>query len=185
MRLWRTGDVNRGRPDYETRLFTKIDFDGPLPQLCPDLGPCWLWQGHIDRTGYGTFKGHGTFRPYVAVYEWVFGSKGVGMQLDHLCRVPACVNPFHCEPVTRSENIRRAVPFGTIGKANREKTICKWGHALTPENVYMHKDRRQCRECRYRRSKEGYTRSARHQKALSDGTARTHATSLGSVFARS
>ena len=28
-------------------------------------------------------------------------------QLDHLCRVPACVNPDHLEPVTAAENIRR------------------------------------------------------------------------------
>lgn len=29
-----------------------------------------------------------------------------GLELDHLCNVPSCVNPDHLEPVTHAENMR-------------------------------------------------------------------------------
>lgn len=37
-------------------------------------------------------------------------------ELDHLCGVRRCCNPLHLEPVTRTENIRRAVK---VREANR------------------------------------------------------------------
>ena len=36
-----------------------------------------------------------------------YGPVPEGMQLDHLCRVPGCVNPDHLEPVSAAENVRR------------------------------------------------------------------------------
>jgi hypothetical protein len=36
-----------------------------------------------------------------------FGHVEVGLDLDHLCRVRACVNPDHMEPVSRAINARR------------------------------------------------------------------------------
>ena len=44
-----------------------------------------------------------------ALYENVNGPVPYGLQLDHLCRVPSCVNPDHLEPVTPAENCRRGV----------------------------------------------------------------------------
>lgn len=41
-------------------------------------------------------------------YQSLVGSIPDGLHLDHLCRVPACVNPEHLEPVTLAENNRRA-----------------------------------------------------------------------------
>jgi segregation and condensation protein B len=36
-------------------------------------------------------------------YRLIVGKIPVGLELDHLCRVPRCVNPYHLEPVTRAE----------------------------------------------------------------------------------
>jgi hypothetical protein len=41
------------------------------------------------------------------MYEQHFGSIPENLELDHLCRNPACVRPDHLEPVTHLENLRR------------------------------------------------------------------------------
>lgn len=76
--------------------------------------PCWVWTGATDADGrYGRVKHRGRMdAAHRAVYESV---KGVTLPpykecpLDHLCRVTLCVNPDHLEPVTPTENNRRAM----------------------------------------------------------------------------
>lgn len=80
-----------------------------------DMGhttPCWVWLGQIAPvTGYGlTYTGFVPRRKvgaHRAVFEAHRGPIPTGLDLDHLCRVRACVNPEHLEPVTRGENLRR------------------------------------------------------------------------------
>ena len=63
--------------------------------------------------------------------------------LDHLCRVPGCVNPFHLEAVTNEENIRRGKK-GVLFPGH-----CVHGHDYTPENTIINKKgRRVCRACK-------------------------------------
>lgn len=76
--------------------------------------PCWIWQLVRHRkTGYGQVRdGDRKVYAHRQMYEQARGPVPPGLELDHLCRVHACVNPDHLEPVTRQENVRRAVDAG-------------------------------------------------------------------------
>jgi hypothetical protein len=71
--------------------------------------PCWVWLRKMHWNGYGyVFIGDGRRRgAHIVSYEQHVGPVPDGLELDHLCRVRACVNPDHLEPVTRTENVRR------------------------------------------------------------------------------
>lgn len=103
---------------------------------------CWEWIASKDSNGYGTIAVDGaTKRAHRVAYELLIGPIAEGLQLDHLCRVRACVNPAHLEPVTMAENIRR-------GKShNGSKTHCPSGHGYTPENTTRRGHSRYCRQC--------------------------------------
>lgn len=127
----------------------------PAPEGAPVEGPCWLWQGYIETTGYGslTVSHSGSEKRRTAFvhrvgYEALVGPIPVGLHLDHLCRVRSCWNPRHLEPVTARTNILR----GTSPSAKyAAQTECMRGHNLTePENVYVpprQPNRRMCRTC--------------------------------------
>jgi hypothetical protein len=57
------------------------------------------------------------------VYEILVGPIPSGLQLDHICSVPWCVNPDHLEPVTAKENTRR----GSTGQNMVAKISCHCG----------------------------------------------------------
>lgn len=79
-----------------------------LDKIVIDEAGCWVWTACLDRYGYGKIsvknkkqKAHRT------AYEEFIGSIEEGMVLDHTCRIRACINPGHLEPVTMAENTRR------------------------------------------------------------------------------
>ncbi len=59
---------------------------------------CWIYK---DRRTWDA-------APYKKVYVYCLGAVPDGLHLDHLCNDRACINPWHLEPVTPSENRRRA-----------------------------------------------------------------------------
>lgn len=74
---------------------------------------CWIFLGTKTPTGYGMYHAPGARQSRSAhrfMYESVHGAIPPGLELDHLCRVRACVNPAHLEPVTHTENMRRGAP---------------------------------------------------------------------------
>lgn len=106
---------------------------------------CWEWNGTRDEHNYGRihlkYRHRGAHR---VVYEMLVGPIPDGLQLDHLCRNPPCVNPAHLEPVTQRENLLRG---NTLAAANAAKTHCPQGHEYTPENTYQSAGKRRCRRC--------------------------------------
>ena len=107
---------------------------------------CWLWIGNTDRKGYGRFfdlaRRHG-----VLAHRWAYvrfcGAIPAGLTLDHLCRTPCCVNPWHLEPVSNRENSLRGA---TVAAKNAGKATCPDGHPYTTI-VERGKTRRRCMTC--------------------------------------
>lgn len=82
-------------------------FSGP-EYRCDSTTGCWIWQHGIDDKGYGRTRVDGNHAfAHRAYYERYRGPIPVGLELDHLCRTPGCVNPDHLEAVTHTENMRR------------------------------------------------------------------------------
>lgn len=84
----------------------------PVDYVAEDRGyksPCWIWQRGLDNKGYGQIIRSGKrIRAHVIYYRRYVDDVPTGMELDHLCRVPACCNPEHLEAVTHADNMRRA-----------------------------------------------------------------------------
>ena len=94
-------------------------FDDIHPE--PNTG-CWLWSGARAANGYGFCRHPITRRMsnvHRVVYEQECGPIPKGLDLDHLCRNPACVNPDHLEPVTRAVNLARGCGAAVSSKRMR------------------------------------------------------------------
>lgn len=143
-----------------------------LMKYC-DIGDCWEWTGYKDRKGYGQVRFDGKTKwAHRAVWEVLVGPIPAGLQIDHLCRNPACVNPDHLEPVTSAENTRRGIGGGMAGKRMRDKTHCPSGHEYSGENLCIAPDgRRYCRECKRLRSARRYAAARlKAQETAPDGS---------------
>ena len=141
------------------RFWSKVDRDGP--------NGCFVWSGGLVH-GYGQFKTGGV--QYIA-HRWIYlqtrGPIQDGLQLDHLCRNRACVNPDHMEPVTNRENVLRGVGIPAI---NAKKTHCKNGHPFEGDNIYVRvrpgaRSGRECRTCKNEK-KRNRRALARHQETV-------------------
>jgi len=151
------------------RFFSRVD-------VSAGLKGCWLWDKPTT-TGYGGF---GKTSAHRWLWTQLFGALPRGIHLDHLCRVRACVNPFHMEPVTHSENIRRglngciAILSGSIVRARevanakaRAETHCRNGHAYDGTTIVKSTGlvTRFCRECARASWRRWYAKRKQEQQS--------------------
>lgn len=96
---------------------------------------CWMWRGADHPDGYSRYwHGGRVVYGHRLTVEVSRGHVDAAMEIDHLCRTPACVNPAHLEAVTGPENRRRT----------RAET-CSAGHSMA--DAYRSGDKRRCRHC--------------------------------------
>lgn len=128
------------RRDIHERFWEKVDGG--------DVTTCWVWTAGKYVDGYGSFKVDGKHvRAHRWAYEELRADIPEGLDMDHLCRMRACVNPWHLEPVTHAINCAR----GDGGKhmQTRWGAGCTKGHPWTAENTYIRPGdgRRRCKTC--------------------------------------
>lgn len=83
------------------------------------LGPCWMWRAHTDAKGYGQIHIGGRVEwAHRVAYAMFRGTIPAGLQIDHKCNNPSCVNPHH---------LKRATPGSNYARANRRRHRVKIG----------------------------------------------------------
>lgn len=100
-------------------------------------GDCWVWQASKTKGGYGNFTlcTNGKKR-WIMAHRWAYLSMIAdipdGLDLDHLCRNRACVNPYHLDPVTRKVNLKRGKR-----RTYARPTHCPQQHPYSGRNVRL------------------------------------------------
>jgi hypothetical protein len=145
-----------------------------------EAGECWHWTGYRTKKGYGTLGvkvdgRHVDRRAHRLAYEHFREPIAEGLEIDHLCRVPQCVNPWHLEVVTSAVNSARAfyspaarqrIVAALTGRivtpemrakmsaTHAAHTHCQRGHEWTEDNTYRKPSTRvargwvrECRQC--------------------------------------
>jgi HNH endonuclease len=121
---WRAG---RPRVYVDRRV---ADYPAPNPQPTP----CRLWQGAVDRYGYGTLSGRGKavsnnhhtkIKAHRWVWEMAYGPIIEGLVVRHLCDNRLCFRLSHLELGTVAENNSDAAGRNHLGPSR----------ALSPSDV--------------------------------------------------
>ncbi|HCS2945601.1 TPA: HNH endonuclease [Shigella flexneri] len=81
----------RGEVSAQDRFWAKVDRSGT----------CWEWTAQRNGDGYGRFTlGGRDVGAHRVSYEWENDPIPDGMQIDHTCHNPGCVNPAHLRLAT-------------------------------------------------------------------------------------
>jgi len=98
--------------------------------------PCLYWNGNIAGNGYAYFwlatrKGEKAAKIAYSIFVAPFPDNKV---MHHICNNKWCVNPYHIEPVSQSQNRDLAIAHGLRRYARKNSFAC--GHPFIEDNVY-------------------------------------------------
>ncbi len=106
----------------------------------PNGHGCLEWQGRLSAQGYGRSRaGDQTYAHRIA---WLGSGRDIpaGMELDHICRNPACIRVDHLRAVSHRVNLLNSdVPRRRVGG------LCKYGHRIGSDQTGAPV----CKVCRY------------------------------------
>lgn len=98
-------------------FWARVDKNGSVPALCPELGPCWLWTLK-PANGRAVFD-HGVkgAARLVGAHRFALALK-LGRWPEqlacHACDVPMCVNPSHLWEGSNADNMNDAKQKGRL-----------------------------------------------------------------------
>lgn len=135
-----------------TRFYAKVKIDKKTG--------CWMWQGSINKDGYGQsiWIGRERWIPHRFAYHYAFGKIAAGLEIHHKCENRSCVFPLHLKEVTHEENM----------SYTRSK-FCRSGrHRLdNPANIYRSRNSHSCRSCNLEKTRECRERRKEKEAASS------------------
>ncbi|WP_100485619.1 HNH endonuclease signature motif containing protein [Mycobacteroides abscessus] len=107
---------------------------------------CLVWQGALDRDGYGSFYFRGANRRAHRM-AWYIANGAIpdGFVVNHTCRNRACVNPQHLQMVTARDNALK--DSSSVGYVNSQKTKCPNGHPYDKRVMWAGRTQRVCSVC--------------------------------------
>jgi len=95
------------------------------------VGECFVWQGHINKSGYGSVWHDGKTRDVHRVaYELSKGAIPEGLCIMHSCDNRPCINPKHLSCGTRLQNTADMI---AKGRENKVSGVKHSNAKLTPE----------------------------------------------------
>jgi HNH endonuclease len=106
----------------EDRFWAKVDKNGPIPDHCPGLGPCWIWIGTKSDNGYGLSFYFGS-RPATRAHRvaWFLYHRSLPTYLVlHRCDNPLCVKDTHLFEGTHADNM------ADMRSKNRQPVYIEW-----------------------------------------------------------
>ena len=91
--------------DVKKRLMANVHLeDNGYVDEAGEASKCLIWDGEVDRNGYGRIKDN---KKYVWVHWVLKGKPPEGLEGGHLCEVRRCCRPSHIEWQTREDNLKQ------------------------------------------------------------------------------
>ena len=82
--------------DMERRFWAKVE----------KSDKCWIWTGARTRGGYGNVRFNNRYmRAHRVSFQLAHPNVDItGLDIDHKCHTPSCVNPKHLRAITHKQN---------------------------------------------------------------------------------